>query len=192
MSIYTMDGKALISYYLREIAMRQEIPTNTGIWCAIGKTNEFDSTTQNIPIELMDASNYDFNRDAIGIQGMKKCVESYCVIPDATGEIQFDATGYAIVTGYGTPYDAPGNDGIFSMDAHWIYFKFVLYYSELPIVPFRQIGIFYNPTHTAGTGAEVLQKTDITDPGKLIYYSNSSVRYRHTNQKDIIEVVIQT
>lgn len=217
MAIFTMDGKVLAAnrfYKMHHEAEREDLfnafgitgyERRTGIWCAIGQTTDFDATGTvecsygPLPPEYMNACNFNYD----DLQGMKKAEEMFHVVPDSTsGDILFssyDSTAGMYVDQY---YRTVDEADIYDESAHWIYIKFVLKYTELPIVSFRQIGLFYNPeldpAHGgAGYGATVISKSEIVPvgtargPGILFYYSNIETRYRHQNQKDIIEVIIQ-
>lgn len=219
MAIIPSSGKVLAAhhfYNLHHDTDREDLTNidpsltayerRTGLWVAIGKTTLWDSTDvvncsyENLPPEYMDARNYEWH----DLQGMKKCEECFHVRPDTTGEIRFmsyDSTAGLYVD---TFYRTIAVDDIYDEDAHWIYLKFSLQYTELPITSFRQIGIFYNPEldttvfpNAAGYGAVRLQPSQIAPvgtgrgPGILFYYSNIEARFRHEHQRDIIEVIIQ-
>lgn len=128
---------------------------------------------------LVANDSYTFTAD--GAIGFKKVSVKYLVVPDSSGTITYNSQKYLIVD----PTDAR------DLNARWVYVETEFDYSELPIQPFRQLGIFSNLVRNNGVTADILLPNQISSTGSLVVLDNRKVIYRSTEQREIISYIIE-
>ncbi len=101
------------------------------------------------------------------------------VIPDEGGAFSWGGQNWTEVQ--------PAN--IYTQNASYVYVEFRLEYDELPLVQYREVGVFSGLTHTGGAGA--LLPGVITDVGKMEMLDNRIVSTRVIDKVDVIAYVIR-
>lgn len=130
----------------------------------------------------MTAGDY-YTFQADGQTGFKAFDTRYLVVPDSGGSISFRGQTYAIVS----PSDA------YTRGARFVYIVVNLLYNELPIEPFRQIGIHTGLTRKTGvSGSQFnLLPSEVQDCGVLEIVDNRSPIFRDISQRDILAVIVE-
>lgn len=150
------------------------------IFFAIGKQDPWGSNendTDFIPPEPdVNATNLD------GLIGMKRAERVSLVIPDESGEFEYQKIKFKTLT----------NEEAFKRKARWVLIETTIFYDELPPLPYRQIGVFSRVKPVAGKElSNVLLPEDIEDVGILEVLNNRKAVTRQSDTKDTYFMVIE-
>lgn len=116
------------------------------------------------------------------IMGYKKLEFIHLVVPDEAGEISYRDSRWRKV-----PFDKAVEE-----NARWVYIEAHIRYDELPLQPYRQIGIFSRLKATTAASAKlVLTPEEVEDMGILEVLDNRRVVNRQLDQKEQLSMVIE-
>jgi hypothetical protein len=116
--------------------------------------------------------------------GYKKVEYKYLVVEDIVdGTISYRDSKWRIV-----PPDQAVAQG-----ARWVYVEAHLRYDELPLVSYRQVGIFNRLVKLSNidAGKVALLPSEVEDVGVLEVYDNRKVVNRQSDQKEQLSFVIE-
>lgn len=152
------------------------------LYFAIGKTSpwsEDETTNPNfIPPEC------DINVQTLEeLVGMKKITKRQIVMPDDKGDIEYRDSRWKYVS------EAEAVE----KNARWVYLETTIYSTDLPIVGYRQIGIFSRVKKADGIADNkiVLLPDEIADIGILEFINNRKVATRQMDTKDVFQVILE-
>lgn len=112
---------------------------------------------------------------------MKKVSQKLLVYPDDKGEIQFNGTRWKILT----------KEQAVELQSRWVYITTTLYYDEVDLTQYRQVGIFNRVQPKSGVTGTVLTPDKIQSVGLLIGLNNRGVTTRQTDTRDTYSLVIE-
>lgn len=152
------------------------------IYLAIGKTSAWqddETTNENfIPPEpqLEDT-------ELMELVGMKKLTRKCLVMPDDNGTIQYRNTTWKVIS----------EEEAIANQARWVYVECCVYFDELPLVDYRQIGIFsrVQKADNVSVSQTVLLPEDIKSVGLLEVIDNRHVVTRQVDTKDVYSMIIE-
>lgn len=115
--------------------------------------------------------------------GYKKVETVYLVVPDEAGTISYRDSSWRVV---------PANEAI-AEGARWVYIDCHLRYDELPLVDYRQIGVFSRLTLADGVpeGKFNLLPSEVGDNGILEIVDNRKRTPRQIDMKEKLSIVIE-
>jgi hypothetical protein len=113
----------------------------------------------------------------------KKVVTKNLVVPDANGTITYRSTKWKIVN----PTDA------LAQGARWVYVQTELAYDEVPLLTYRQIGLFSRLVKKTSVpaGQLALLPTEVETSGYLEVLDNRKPVTRQVDQKEILELIVE-
>ena len=115
--------------------------------------------------------------------GMKAATRKLLVMPDDNGEIEYRNSNWTIIS------EAQAIEN----NARWVLVETTIYYDELPVNNYRQIGIFSRVQRAEGVPSNqaVLLADDIADTGILEVIDNRHVVTRQADTKDVYQMIIE-
>lgn len=153
------------------------------LYFGLGKTtqwsdNETDSSF--IPPEPdINATNLE------ELVGLKKATRVMLVMPDDDGEIEYR----------GSTWKSISIDDAIRNNARWVLVETTIYYDEMPITDYRQIGIFSRVQKADGIGDDqtvlLTDRGDIKELGILEVLDNRHVVTRQSDTKDVYQMIIE-
>lgn len=152
------------------------------VFFALGRTSPWaaDETTDPafVPPEPdMNATTLD------ELIGMKKLSRQVLVKPDNSGSVIYGDTTWKVI----------GEDEALASGAHWVLCEATILESDLPLVDYRQIGIFSNVVKKADVSIEqtALLPGEIESVGILEVLQNRHVNTRQSGVKDLLYMIIE-
>ena len=156
------------------------------IYFGLGKTtpwNEQETEGTFIPPEpSMEENTLD------ELVGLKKATRVILVKPDTDGEIEYR----------GSKWTAISVEQAKLSNSRWVLVETTIYYDEMPITDYRQIGVFSRVVQKDGLpeGQTVLLTdrggvNEIADVGQLEVLDNRHVVTRQRDTKDIYQMIIE-
>lgn len=152
------------------------------IYLGIGKTSAWqddETTNENFipPEPNLDAT------ELTELVGMKKLTRKQLVMPDENGTIQYRNTTWKVIS----------EEEAVENQARWVYVECCIYFDELPLVDYRQIGIFSRVQKATGVDKTqtVLLPKDIKSMGLLEVMDNRHVVTRQVDTKDVYSMIIE-
>lgn len=112
---------------------------------------------------------------------MKKVTQKLMVVPDKTGEIEYDGENWKVVS----------NEDAIKEQSRWVYLTTTLRYSELDCYQYRQVGIYNRVIPNDGVTKDILLPENISDIGLLIACNNRGVVTRQTDTRDVYSLIIE-
>lgn len=112
---------------------------------------------------------------------MKKVSQKLMVYPDESGEIQFNGTRWRILT----------KEQAIELQSRWVYLTATLYYDEIELTQYRQVGIFNRVQAKDGVTGTVLTPDQIESVGLLIGLNNRGITTRQVDTRDTYSLVIE-
>ncbi|HHY67834.1 MAG TPA: hypothetical protein GX517_11710 [Alicyclobacillus sp.] len=170
----------MASYTDSVIGMRvwqaAKVVQSGNVWVGIGRTTAWNDT-DTPPTPNPNATQID------GLVVLKKAEILSLVIPDPNGTIEHLGQKWSTV---------PLEDAR-SRTARWVYVATWLRYDEVPIVTFRQTGVFADVVLGDGVppGKLVLLPEEVADLGFLLVLNNRSPINRAADQKELLEFVVE-
>lgn len=154
----------------------QQLARSANIWIGYGKTSAWGNPDD--PPDVTYGTT-----DIQELVALKKAEVVKLVVPDPSGTIEHAGTLWREVS----------IDNARSEGARCVYIATYLRYDEVPVVPFRQTGVYVDITRAEGVlpGKLVLLPGEIADHGYLLSVSNRTVLPRATDQKELIEALIE-
>lgn len=150
---------------------------NTSIYFSIGKTSAWaDDAVPPAP----DSSTEDLSE----IIGYKAIETKNMVIPDeVNGTILYRGGKWRIVTSDQATCIAEGS--------RWVYLSCAIIYDELPLVSYRQIGVYTGLQRAPGNVNTTLLPQEVVDNGILEILDNRQPSSRQIDQKDTLSIIIE-
>ena len=153
------------------------------VYFGLGKTtpwSEGETESSFIPPEPdMNATSLD------GLVGLKKATRVLLVMPDDDGEIEYRGSTWKPIS----IAEAIQNK------ARWVLVETTIYYDEMPITDYRQIGIFSRVQKSDGIGDDqtvlLVERNDIKELGVLEVLDNRHVVTRQSDTKDVYQMIIE-
>jgi hypothetical protein len=114
---------------------------------------------------------------------MKKVSQKLLVMPADDGTIEYNKTKWKILT----------KEEAMQNQARWVYVKTELYYDEIDVVDYRQVGIYTRVTKRSDVAntKTLLLPEEVKDPGLLIMLNNRHVATRQQDTRDRYAMVIE-
>ena len=162
----------------KKVRQAFEFQQKTDVWIGIGRTTAWDDE-ENAP----DPSNAALALDEI--VGLVKPASLQMVVPATDGEIEMFAQKFHALT---PPYDI---DTLIAAGARWVYVPAWLMYDQFPVVTYRQNGVYSGVEHTGEPGAVILLPGQVTSYGQLEVITNHEKLQRRTDQKELVEFIIE-
>jgi len=154
----------------------QLVLTNN-VWVGYGRTATW-GTNEPVPDVNQASTTIDT------LQAVKKAEVLSLVVPDATGTIEFQGQMYKTITATKASAIAAG--------ARFVYVAVWLKYAEVPVVTYRQSGVFAGLIKAAGSEAKtILLPAEISDVGYLMALNNRSPIPRETDSKEFLEFILE-
>lgn len=115
--------------------------------------------------------------------GYKQVYEKYLVYPSASGAINYKNQSWRIV----------GYDEALALGAKWVYLSAVIEYEELPLITYRQIGIYSGLVKVSSVpeGKTNLLPSEVVNPGILEIIDNRKPTYRELDRREMISLIIE-
>ena len=150
-----------------------KLKNDLNLWVAIGQTTAWANEAAP-PAEDINA------QTVSGVVVYKRVETTSVCVPDLNGLVVFQTQKYTLIQ----------DINALSAVARYTYLKTSLNYTEVPVVTFRQVGVFSGLVPSAGfTTADILLPTQIVSPGRLLFVANDIPRVRSINTRDIIEII---
>ena len=163
------------------VAAAWDIITNYTAWGAYGRTTPWDDE-DNPPAEDSTATSME------EVQGFRLIVPANkgCVYPSDAND--YDFTYHGVYWKKATSFEDALENG-----ARWALFELNLLVGDgLPVVTFRQIGLFLDLVPASGyEGYAALLPAQTDSTGTFYYYANHTKWVRAINQSDTIVFVIE-
>lgn len=154
-----------------------QLVTKNDVWVGFGKTTTW-GTNEPVPDVNQAAKTLD------ELQALKKAETLVLVVPDTNGTIEFAGKKYRQV--------AADKNSALTAGARFVYVAAWLKYSEVPVVTYRQSGVFTDVVKKAGSENKlILQAAEIQDPGYLLALNNRSPVTRETDSKELLEFLLE-
>jgi len=151
-----------------------EFYNRSNIYVGIGRTTPW--VDENIPpIPTGDET------AVVEIFGYKNLHSKMYVVPDPEGELSYRGQGWREVQ--------PEN--IYDEGAKWVLVKFFLEFDELPLIGYRQIGIYTGLEKLPGVSDGPLVPEQVVNPGILEVIDNKKVESREVDKKEEITLIIE-
>jgi hypothetical protein len=114
---------------------------------------------------------------------MKKVSQKLLVMPADDGTIEYNKIKWKILS----------KEEAMQNQARWVYIKAELYYDEIDITSYRQLGIYTRVTKRSDVAntKTLLLPEEIKDPGLLIMLNNRHVVTRQPDTRDNYAMVIE-
>jgi len=153
-----------------------QVVKNANVWIGIGRTAAWDEADAP-PEPNPNATQLD------ELVALKKAETLTLIVPDPSGTIEH----------LGQKWGPVSVEEARQKNARWVYVAAWLRYDELPIVTYRQTGVFVDVQMADGVppGKLVLLPEEIADPGYLLVLNNRSPISRAADQKELVEFVIE-
>jgi hypothetical protein len=153
-----------------------QLVQNGNVWIGIGRTTPWNDA-ETPPEPDPNATQLD------ELVALKKAETLTLVVPDSNGTIEH----------LGQKWSPVVIDDARTKGARWVYVAAWLRYDEVPVVTYRQSGVFAGVQLAAGVdpGKFVLLPQEIGDLGYLMVLNNRSPIARAVDQKEFIEFVIE-
>jgi hypothetical protein len=153
------------------------------LYFGLGKTtpwSEDETESSFIPPEPdIDATNL------MELVGLKQATRVMLVIPSDDGEIEYR----------GSTWKSISTDEAIENNARWVLVETTIYYDEMPITDYRQIGIFSRVQRADGLEESqtvlLAERGDIKDFGILEVLDNRHVVTRQSDTKDVYQMIIE-
>lgn len=117
--------------------------------------------------------------------GLKKATRVLLVMPDDDGEIEYR----------GSTWKPISIDEAMHNSARWVLVETTIYYDEMPITDYRQVGIFSRVQKADGVGDKqtvlLTERNDIKELGVLEVLDNRHVVTRQSDTKDVYQMIIE-
>lgn len=172
--------------YSGHCASALDFYANEDLYFAIGGTNPWpadesgktESEAGFLPPEPNPA-----DTDLDGLIGMKKVSHKILVSPDENGEISY----------YNSSWRSIDEDEAIALSARWVMLESTIYYTDLPAVPYRQIGVFSKVKRKAGVSStqEILLPHEIESVGLLCVLYNRRLVTRQVDTKDVFQLILE-
>jgi hypothetical protein len=150
------------------------------------RTEPYDNLIQGIDLTVSNLTMtpghfYTFKVD--GPMGFKRIENKYLVVPDPEGTIDYRGTRWGVVSAQ----DA------YKKGARYVYVQGFFRYDELPLVDYRQVGLFTGLTRANGVGNDIyaLLPAQVGDCGALEVLDNRTQVTRNPDQKESYSFVIE-
>ena len=167
MSITTIGG---------HIARALDLFNHNDLWFCIGKpTTWTDEANPPSPVTSLT--------DVPEIVGFKKAEHVYLVVPDEAGDIYYRDGRWRIV---------PMNDAVASQ-ARWVFVECNLRYDELPLSPYRVVGLYSGLVPVEGTpaGTVALIPNQVESKGILEVVDYRKVVNRQLDQRENLCIIVE-
>lgn len=153
------------------------------VYFGLGKTtpwSEDETESSFIPPEPdMDATSLE------ELVGLKKATRVLLVMPDDGGEIEYRGSTWKPIS----ISEAIRNN------ARWVLVETTIYYDEMPITDYRQIGIFSKVQKSDNVDEHqsvlLVERDDIKELGVLEVLDNRHVVTRQSDTKDVYQMIIE-
>lgn len=153
------------------------------IYFGLGKTSPWDGETSeseenfSAPLPSADATKLD------ELIGLKLVDVKSLVYPDEDGTVVYRDNTWRKVS----PEEA------IQVGAHWVYIEASIYYSDLPAVAYRQIGVFSRVTPIEGLSPNksILLPEEIESTGILEILDQRKVVTRNEDSRDIFSMIVE-
>ena len=164
-SILTSQAHTMLLKYLYN---------ESSMWVGIGRTTPWDD--ENAP-PVPDPTATEVEE----IVGYKVYSEKYMVKEDPNGELIFNGKHYKIVSDPDT--ELP----------NLLYIRFDLEPTDLPIVDYRQFGLFFGLTALPGYASNTsLLPDEVDSTGMLMAIDNRKVIHRSEDSREVIKFLLRT
>ena len=149
---------------------------NNDVYFAIGKSDPWVDEDYPPAPSINDS-------DVTGVIGLKKIESKHMVVPDEEGDIVYRDSRWRIV-----PYDQAVVE-----NARWVYISCSLLYDELPLVDYRQVGVYSRVVKNEGIlpGKFNLLPSEVADLGILEIIDNRKKTSRNLDQKETLSIVLE-
>lgn len=168
-----------ITTYLGHVDRALGFYESDSVYFALGKTSKWDDTENDasfIPPEPeLTATSLE------ELACLKKVTQKLLVYPEEGGEINFNGTSWKILT----PEQA------ITLQSRWVYLTTTLYYDEVDLLQYRQVGIFNRVKPAEGVTNTLLLPGQVEDLGLLIALNNRGVVTRQTDTRDTYSLIIE-
>lgn len=171
---------------LMRIEQARNLATKPALWVGVGKTTAW--TGGDVPPEVSPTTQFE------ELAGLKRAEVVSLVVPDANGEIEHLGEKWRKVAFDPNAADMAAEiQRIITEGARWVYVAAWLRYSELPLVSYRQVGVFADTVLKADTppGKLALLPTEIDHAGLCVVINNRDPLSRAADQKELQEFVIE-
>ena len=148
---------------------------NTELWFVLAREAEWPS---GVPVAPTADSELD------GPWCYRKTEVKYLVVPDdVNGTIEYKGQKFRIVL----------PSAAFVEGARWVYVMTNLYYNEVPLKPYGQIGLNSNvvPNEDIPAGQQVLLPEELKSEGTTLFIDNRGTITRQVDQKEQLVVIIE-
>lgn len=151
---------------------------NTQDYIGIGRVSEW-ADEENPPAPDPETLQLD------EIIGVKKILTKYMVVPDEAGSIIYRDTRWRPISA--------DLETVREEKCHWVFVETTINYDELPLYPFRQVGIFTHlePEENILPGQYNLLPAEVADFGFLEVMENRLVVTRQMDQKETISMILE-
>ena len=160
-----------ITTYLGHTDRALSFYQSDSVYFALGKTTKWDGEDSDgfiPPAPDVEANGLE------DVACYKKTTQKMLVMPSESGDITYAGQRWKVIT----PQEAIENR------ARWVYITTTMYYDEVAVTEYRQIGIYNRLQAKSGVTAQLLRPNQVEDPGLLIALNN---RHRVTRQQDTRE-----
>lgn len=152
---------------------------SNSVYFALGRTSPWPGGENEkgfVPPEVnLDADNLD------ELVCMKRATQKLMVVPDKTGEIEYDGQNWKVVD----------NATAITRKSRWVYITTTIRYNELELSQYRQVGIYNRVVPNDGVTKDLLLPINIKDRGLLIACNNRGVVTRQTDTRDVYSMIIE-
>ena len=168
-----------VTTYLGHTDRALSFANSNSVYFALGKTSPWSQDENDkvyIPPEVdLNANNLE------ELVCMKKVTQKLMVIPDPTGEIEYDGQNWKVVS---------DSDAI-RLRSRWVYLTTTIRYNELELSQYRQIGVYNRVVPNDGVTRDLLLPAHIKDTGLLIACNNRGVVTRQPDTRDVYSMIIE-
>lgn len=149
---------------------------SANVWIGLGRTSIWGTPDKPPEIDPLATELNEF-------LAFKKAETLALVVPDNEGEIEHLGQNWRTVS----PVDARAEN------ARHVYISAWLKYDELPVVTYRQTGVFVDVVlkETTPPGRLILLPNEVQDIGYLLALNNRTPVERAADQKELVEFIIE-
>lgn len=164
-------------YGYKVFCMKNLYNKKLSTYFGMGRTTPWNSTETVPPIANSDES-YLYE-----LKALKQADEVFYAIPD-------DENG--TVENMGQKYRLTNSlSEVLAARSHHMYYKTTLHYDEFPLGTFRQIGLYVGVERTSSDADILYYPADVSSLGDLIVINNRPPIARSSDQKEVIEFIIE-
>lgn len=155
------------------------------IYFGLGRTSPWDGELEaaengedfSAPLPSVETTKFD------ELIGMKRVNVKALVVPDDEGSVVYRDRAWRRVSA----------DEAITLGAHWVYLETSIYYDELPVSAYRQIGVFSMVKLKEGVpeNKEILFPEDIEHQGILEVLDQRRVVTRNEDSRDTFSMIIE-